>query len=161
PALDCPLDADHGGMHAQALCDRDDYGIFDIDRVLRSAVALGTRGRADWRVADRLYIVGANVIEQRRLLEVRGQFHFIQGRPDARVAKQQLELRDRYVGGADVADQAIVDKLFHLPPGLHELLVNVRLRVRASRFDRATGRVEIRKGPMNQVGVEVAAAQVF
>src|SRR5262249_51379550 len=42
-ALDCPLDADHGGMHAQALRDRDDYGIFDIDRVLRSAVALRTR----------------------------------------------------------------------------------------------------------------------
>ena len=104
-----------------------DHRIFDVDGVFRRAVALRPAGRADGAVADRLDAVRAHEIEELRLLEVRMQLHFVDGRLDARVARAAASsLGMVMLRGADVAHQAEIDQLLHLPPGLHEVLVDVR-----------------------------------
>jgi hypothetical protein len=104
--------------------------------------------------------VGAHEIEQLRLLKMRMQFHFVHRRPDARVAQQQFSLGMVMFDVPMWRVKPEIHQLFHLPPGAHEILVDVGPRVRAARFHGASGRMEVGKRPVDQVHVEVVEPQV-
>ena len=59
-----------------------------------------------------------------------------------------------------MAHQAQIHQLFHLAPGLHEVLVDVGLGVGTARAHVAAGRMEIGKRPVDQVHVQVIEPQV-
>src|ERR1035438_785338 len=59
-----------------------------------------------------------------------------------------------------MAHKSHVNQFFHFAPGLHVALVDVRLGVRASRSHITVWRMEVRKGPMDQVQIEVLQAKV-
>ena len=88
------------------------------------------------------------------------KLHFVRRRLYPRVAKHQLQLRDRHVRRADVADEFCVDQLLHLAPGLHVVGVDVGLCVRAARGHVAAGRMEIRKRPVDEEEIEIFEPQV-
>ena len=159
-ALHGPLDADHRRVHAEAPGDGDDHRVFDIDGVVGRAVALRASGRTDGAVGDGLDSVGAHELEQFGLLQVRVHLHFVDGGLDARVGEQQFELGDGHVAGADVAHQAEVHQFLHLPPRLHEVLVDVGAGVGTARTDVAPRRMEIGERPVDQVHVQVVELQV-
>ena len=91
---------------------------------------------------------------------MRVKLHFVRRRPDPRVAQNELQLGDRHVRRANVPDQPAVDQLLHRAPGLHEVRMDVGPGVRAARRHVATGRVEVRKGPVHQEQVESVETQV-
>ena len=91
---------------------------------------------------------------------MRVKLHFVHRRLDARVAQNQLELRDGHIGRADMPDELQIDQLFHRAPGLHVVLMNVGLGVRAARADVATRRMVIGERPMHEEHVEIIETQV-
>src|ERR1039458_1829023 len=88
------------------------------------------------------------------------QFHFVCCWLDASLAQNQLQFGDGHVGRADVAHQSHVDQFFHLAPGLHVVFVDVWLGVCAAQTNIAARWMEVWKGPMNEVEVEVVEAQI-
>ena len=60
-----------------------------------------------------------------------------------------------------MADKTCLDQLFELAPGLHEILVNVGLRVRVVEIHVATGRMKIREGPVDEIEVEIVELEVL
>ena len=147
-------------MHAEAPRDRDDRRVFDIHRVFRCAVALGAAGGADRAIGNGLDAMAAHEVEQLGLLQVRVHLHFVDGGLDARVGQQQLKLGDGHVAGPDVAHQSQIHKLFHLPPRLHVVGVDVGAGIGTARADVASRRVEIGERPVHQVHVQVVELQV-
>src|ERR1035437_3265258 len=96
-----PLYADRRRMYSQPLRDRLDDRILHVHRVAFGAVAVGTGGRADGSEPDRHYPALDHELEQLRLLEARVLLHLVAGGLDPGVPKEQLELGNRCVGGAD------------------------------------------------------------
>ena len=43
----------------------------------------------------------------------------------------------------------------HLPPGLHEVLMDVRLGIRAARIHVAAGRMKVRERPVDEVKIDI------
>ena len=87
PALDGPLDANHGGMNSVALGDTDDHRVFSRRGVFRRAVAFRPSRRSDGAIADGLHAIFPDETEELGLLKVRMQLHFVHGGFDARVAE--------------------------------------------------------------------------
>src|SRR5208282_6079715 len=98
--------------------------------------------------------------EQLRLLKMRVQFHLVDGRGDVRVAQEQLQLGNSHIGRADMTYEAHFDHPLHLPPGIHELVMEVRPGVRAPRANIRARRVYVRERPVHQVHVQIAHLQV-
>src|SRR5271166_6481202 len=104
-ALHRPLDADGRRMDPMALGDSDEDRVLHRRGVLGGAVALGAAWGTERTIADRLHAVLNHEAEQLRLLEMGVKLHFVDRRPDPRVAQDELQLRSGHVGRADVPDE--------------------------------------------------------
>ena len=159
-ALHGPLDANNGGMNADAPSDAEDDRIFGWGGVLRGTVAVRASRRAERRVADGDNSLCDQVSEELWLLEVRMEFHLVCRGQDARIVEEEIHLGHRHVGGADVADEAPVDELFKLAPGTHIALVYVGDGVGIASADVAMGRMVVGERPVDEIEVKVVELEV-
>lgn len=72
-----------------------------------------------------------------------------------------LDSTDRDVRSADVTHQPAIDKLLHLSPCPHVVLVDVWQGVRIAFGDIASRRMMIREGPMDQIKVQIVDPKVL
>src|SRR5262245_60892657 len=85
--LHSPFKTNDRGMNSQSLGDLNDHGIFGVNRIARSPIAVWTRRRTDRTETNRDHPIIDHEFEQFRLLKMRMQFHFVAGRFDPGVAQ--------------------------------------------------------------------------
>ena len=106
--------------------------------------------------------MAADEVEEFLLLEVGVEFHFVGGGFDPGVAEEELEFGDGHVGGADVADEAHarLERFHPGSPGVHVVVVDVGFGVGAAGRDVTVRRVEVGKGPVDEVEIEVVELEI-
>lgn len=94
------------------------------------------------------------IVEKLGLLEGGMKLHLQSRRFDPAERQNSLKLRNGHITHADVAHQPLINQLFTLTPGFHELFHREGPGIRVSGVAAAARCMIVREGPVNEKEVD-------